>query len=495
MIHKLQRAAALVLALILSATLGLYALANGERIGAFAATAGGWFSARAMAAFEGPPEAPVTADSPAPAEEEILPPPQIPLAAPMMAKAATPEIPADHGPLPAFILADMLALVESECDQVLYLLTGGGTEGNLWLAVRRDGVWRNAMGPIYCRIGAEGALWDIAPGTAATPMGWMRPGVIYAGGPVTTAWAVEAASEGDRWDTNPQSHTYNTLAHGSEGLALNGPALDLGYNPGGSAGLGAGILLCGSDDLSAPTGGGVAVKPEHLRRLLSLLDPALSTAVGIFPGVAAGWQIDPGVPEDFVSVCEAVPGARALARYATDDNFMGRPLDGYQGLDVYIRRELAAGLIKAQTALEKQGLGLLFYDGYRPDRAVQDIFRWLRSEEEGKKEQFYPELDKSDLPGVYLAENSPHRQGIAVDVTLCDLETGCPLDMGTGFDFFSSKSWVSSRDLTPEQLENRKTLQRAMHTAGFSIYSLEWWHFNYMGYVPNQTARDFVVPQ
>ena len=496
MIAKLQRAAALVLALLLVTTLGLYALANGARIGAFAATMGGWFSARAMAAFEAV-EAPITADSPVPIEEEVLPPPPVPLAA-LTAESLEPELPEADGPLPVFALAHMLALIEGECDQVIYLLTGGGTEGNLWLAVRREGVWQNAMGPVYCRIGADGALWAAPPGTAATPMGWMHPGAAYASAAVATAWPVVTPGSAVRWGIDPDLAGYNTLTSGSEGLNLahlGGLCLDLGYNPDGNTGLGAGIFLYGSDDLSIPTAGGVAMKTADLRRLLGLLDPAMATAVGVFPGVAAGWQIDSGVPEDFVTVREAVPGARSLARYATDDNFMGRPLDGYQGLDVYIRRELAAGLTKAQTALENQGLGLLIYDGYRPDRAVQDIFRWLRSDEPGNKAQFYPELAKSDLPGVYLAENSPHRQGIAVDVTLCDLENGHPLDMGTGFDFFSSKSWMSSRDLTAEQLANRKTLQQVMHDAGFSIYSREWWHFNYVGYVPQKTARDFVIPQ
>lgn len=507
MIKRLQRAVGLVLVLLLASTAGLYAFANLDVIGRALQS---WLAPPVRAA-EAASRAEANSQGETPNEAEGPTAPVDPVPGLQDARQVAQQ--ADRADaLPPFILADMLALVPQESTQAVYILAHGN-QANLWLCVRQDDQWYNAMGPVYCRTGAGGLRWDLAAETAVTPMGWTSPGALYIPEALETSHASEALQAPEtawpavrldadaRWATGPSSGSYNTLstlADDPDGLdlsALGGLCLDLGHNPECVSGRGSGIFIYASDDLTGPTQGGIALSAAHMARLLELLDPEAAPMVGIFPAIAAGWQVDTGVPDSFVPISSAVPGARVEARYATDNNFMGRPLDGYQSLDIYVRAEMAAGLQKAQASLEAQGLGLLIYDGYRPDRAVRDIFDWLESDLPGNKDQFYPGLQKADLPGIYLDQNSPHRTGLAVDLTVCDLATGQPLDMGTGFDFFAPASWAASRDITEAQRANRTLLQKIMRAAGFSVYSREWWHFNYTGYAPQKLAYDFVIPQ
>lgn len=67
---------------------------------------------------------------------------------------------------------------------------------------------------------------------------------------------------------------------------------------------------------------------------------------------------------------EMLPGIRWDAKYATWDNFTGKPVDGYEVNRIVGTKELGAALRKAQKAAEKLGYGLLLWDGYRPQCAV-----------------------------------------------------------------------------------------------------------------------------
>ncbi|MGB7035348.1 MAG: M15 family metallopeptidase, partial [Xanthobacteraceae bacterium] len=67
------------------------------------------------------------------------------------------------------------------------------------------------------------------------------------------------------------------------------------------------------------------------------------------------------------------------------------------------------------------------------------------------------------------------------------------LDMGTHFDFFSSKSWTADRTITPAQHANRMLLAAAMSRRGFRGYDKEWWHFTLRGEPYPKTYFDFPV--
>ena len=153
-------------------------------------------------------------------------------------------------------------------------------------------------------------------------------------------------------------------------------------------------------------------------------------------------------------------------RYATSDNFTGAPLPGYDAGRALLRREAAAALGRVEARLRPAGLGLLVYDGYRPVRATLAMVDW--AERSGNRWV----LDQG-----YVARRSRHNQGVAVDLTLRDLATGRPLEMGTAFDTFSAAAHTANA--TGLARTNRDRLLRAMEAEGFSNYDQEWWHFIY----------------
>lgn len=185
------------------------------------------------------------------------------------------------------------------------------------------------------------------------------------------------------------------------------------------------------------------------------------------------------LPPGFVYVDEVVPGLRADLRYRGPDNFMGRPVDGYEGERLILTRPAADALAAVQERLQPMGLGLLVYDGYRPQRAVNHFVRWGRDlDDQANKAAYYPDVDKARLfEEGYIAERSGHSRGSTVDLTLIDAASGAPLDMGTPWDHFGPESWPRYAGVSAQQRANRLLLRALMLAAGFAPYEQEWWHF------------------
>ena len=152
-------------------------------------------------------------------------------------------------------------------------------------------------------------------------------------------------------------------------------------------------------------------------------------------------------------------------RYLTSDNFTGAPLPGYEANRAYLRREAANALGRVQRALRADGLGLLIWDGYRPVSGTEGMVAW--AERTGNMKYFKQ---------GYIARRSRHNMGVAVDLTLVNLDTGAPLEMGTPFDTFSKAAHTANATGTAAQ--NRQRLVAAMEAQGFSNYDQEWWHFS-----------------
>lgn len=181
----------------------------------------------------------------------------------------------------------------------------------------------------------------------------------------------------------------------------------------------------------------------------------------------------------FAFVDEIVSGVRWDAKYATWDNFTGKPVDGYLANRVVGTRALCEALGRAQARAESLGFGLLLWDGYRPQRAVDYFLRWSEQPEDGRtKPRHYPNLDRAEMVSRgYVAARSAHSRGSAVDLTLYYLATGELAPMGGDHDLMDPVSHHGAEGVTPLEARNRQHLCSIMETSGFDSYIYEWWHY------------------
>ncbi|MEO1712744.1 MAG: M15 family metallopeptidase [Bacteroidota bacterium] len=149
-------------------------------------------------------------------------------------------------------------------------------------------------------------------------------------------------------------------------------------------------------------------------------------------------------------------------RYATENNFLKQAV--YPCGRCFLRPAAARALGKVEAYLEKQGLGLILYDCYRP-RPVQ--FRMW---------DILPDKRYVSDPN----KGSMHNRGLAVDLGLINAQ-GQILDMGTDFDYFGPEAWHEYQDLDRVILANRLLLKATMERYGFKPIRTEWWHYSYQG--------------
>jgi D-alanyl-D-alanine dipeptidase len=232
-----------------------------------------------------------------------------------------------------------------------------------------------------------------------------------------------------------------------------------------------------------------------VRAIIALLMIAFAASAHVVPALAAPLvylrDVDASIAQDI--------------RYASRDNFTGRPLPGYTAPECMLRPAAARALSQVQAELAAAHLSLKVYDCYRPTRAVAGMAAWSRqTRDDIDTSRFYPALNKANLFALgYIANRSAHSRGVAVDLTLIARNAGpaagfdpaahygpCTgphterapdnsLDMGTGYDCFDVRSHTRNAGITPAQVANRRLLLEAMHKHGFTNYSHEWWHFSY----------------
>jgi len=209
------------------------------------------------------------------------------------------------------------------------------------------------------------------------------------------------------------------------------------------------------------------------------------------------------LPAGFVYLRDIDASIAQDMRYAGADNFVGRPLPGYEAAECILRREVATALKRVQASLAPSGLSLKVYDCYRPTRTVAAMASWAHDGRSGAAtKRFFPKLQKGSLFAGYISSRSQHSTGVAVDLTLVAAGgapaaafdpkatygpcTAAPperspdnsIDMGTGYDCFDVKSHTRSA-VSPEQRRSRNMLLAAMAAQGFHNYFREWWHFSY----------------
>jgi D-alanyl-D-alanine dipeptidase len=213
------------------------------------------------------------------------------------------------------------------------------------------------------------------------------------------------------------------------------------------------------------------------------------------------------LPGGFVFLHEVDRTIMQDIRYAGPNNFVGRPLAGYEAGECVVKREVGLALKRVQRELAPRKLSLKMLDCYRPARAVHDMVIWAQNGRETPAERRYnPAFSKKELFRLgYIAEHSGHSTGAAVDLTLVDLTARnsaaydpdkayadctaaasarvpeASVDMGTGYDCSDVKAHTAARSITPDQRRWRNLLLAAMARQGFVNYSKEWWHFSLPG--------------
>lgn len=197
----------------------------------------------------------------------------------------------------------------------------------------------------------------------------------------------------------------------------------------------------------------------------------------------------------FVYLDEILPDALYDIRYYSDENFIGKRIDGYNAPFAIMTLRSARALKKVSDEVDKQGYRLKIIDAYRPQKAVNHFLAWSKQPGDTEmKEIFYPDIDKKNLFKLgYLSSKSGHSRGSTVDLTLVYKRTGEEVDMGSRVDFLGAISAHGAKHLTKEQRTHRYILKTAMVKHGFKPYSKEWWHYTYKDEPHKNTYFDFDV--
>jgi D-alanyl-D-alanine dipeptidase len=118
-----------------------------------------------------------------------------------------------------------------------------------------------------------------------------------------------------------------------------------------------------------------------------------------------------------------------------------------------------------RQSLKTKGYGVLVHDAYRPwyvtrlfwDATPDHLHAFVADPEQGSR----------------------HNRGCAVDLTLFDLATGKPVEMVGVYDEMSPRSYPLYPGGEARQRWHRDLLRTAMERESFSVYEVEWWHFDY----------------
>lgn len=145
-------------------------------------------------------------------------------------------------------------------------------------------------------------------------------------------------------------------------------------------------------------------------------------------------------------------------RYATADNFTGRPV--YARADCWLHHQAADRLAKAIQLAAALGLRFRLFDAFRPQEAQRKL--WNHT----------PDPDFLADP----SRGSAHSRGVAIDLTLIGPD-GNDLEMGTAFDAFTPLSYHGNGQVSPAAQRNRHLLLGLMSSAGWDFYGNEWWHY------------------
>lgn len=173
------------------------------------------------------------------------------------------------------------------------------------------------------------------------------------------------------------------------------------------------------------------------------------------------------------NVADEAPEVRISLMYTRDDNFTGKVLYGNLR-EAYLHPITMEALKKADMRLRQlhPDLRLMVMDATRPMSVQQKMWDAVKN----TSKRIYVSNPKNG--------GGLHNYGLAVDVTLCDLN-GDTLTMGVKIDNMTNLSHTDKEEellrqgkISKEAYANRRLLREVMVYAGFKPLRTEWWHFN-----------------
>ena len=166
---------------------------------------------------------------------------------------------------------------------------------------------------------------------------------------------------------------------------------------------------------------------------------------------------------ELTEIIKLDPTIKLDIRYATKNNFLGRPV--YKEAKAYLQKPVAEALVRVNKDLKKDGYGLLIFDGYRPWSVTK--FFWDETEPAKRKFVADPKI------------GSNHNRGCAVDLSLYDLKTGKEVKMPCEYDTFNECAYPTFIGGTKKERLKRDFLIKVMERYGFTVHSNEWWHYDH----------------
>jgi zinc D-Ala-D-Ala dipeptidase len=185
---------------------------------------------------------------------------------------------------------------------------------------------------------------------------------------------------------------------------------------------------------------------------------------------------------------------------------LGAPY-GSGGGPFQLRQGVVRRLLEAQRHLQTRHpqLRLAIFDGWRPlavqafmvEQAIATtcVERGIDpARPSPAREQVVADVGRFWAPpNADVAAPPPHSTGAAVDLSLADVATGFPREMGSAIDTIGAVSEPdhflqqaqACAEGCPEQQryllwhQHRSWLREAMGSAGFSQHPHEWWHFSW----------------
>lgn len=207
------------------------------------------------------------------------------------------------------------------------------------------------------------------------------------------------------------------------------------------------------------------------------------------------------LPDGFAYLDRIDPTIQQAVMYYGERNFIGERIDGYKAPKVILTELAALRLKEVQDDIRHDNYSLVIFDGYRPQKSLDQFVSWRDSTNDKMKQFYYPYLSKKETFDLgYVTPTSTHSRGSTVDCTIIELGKVVDsdpiaikrelsdgrsiyywqdntVDMYSSVDLFDPVSWHDCTLVDRLYLERRNYLREKMTKHNFEDFHLEWWHY------------------